>query len=270
MMRRQRTLWFLSALSLSLGCACSSSTTSTSEPVASSDIADIDDTVSRDAPQQVDALSPDASDEPVSAAPAQPFDPSEPDALMEGSDDAEPSVEEQPFSDGTEGALVTGDCTYLDYEYAIDILLSCGDERFGQELRLHTFKRHAADHRAIFNDQRLTFRQGQLWFDAYSPPRCVSVQGGRLMLGTDVTQCTGFVFLPIEGGGLLSDAESGQCAGLGDASCTSHQPTGGYECGGLQHRYLPLVMGDCAAGLRFEFRGESESCPGEYPQASCF
>ena len=269
-MTRRQVLLLLGVLILSLGCASSSSTTASPEATAPLDVADADGAASVEAPQRIDALSFDPQDGVDAGTPAQPDVPVEPDASPDAQEDADQSAEAQPFSEGTEGALVTGDCVYLDYDYAVDILLSCGDERFDQELRLHTFKRHALEHRAIFNDQRLTFRQGQLWFDAYSSPRCISVKGDRLMLENDDSQCAEFVFLPVEGGSLLSVAGSGQCAGLGDASCASHQSTGGYECGGIQHRYLPLVMGDCAAGLRFEFREQSDPCPGEYPQASCF
>ena len=73
-----------------------------------------------------------------------------------------------PDYTGMQGALVTTDCMFGDYPYAVDILLSCGDERFGEALRLHTFKRHAHDHRTIFADQRLTYRDDRLWFDGYA------------------------------------------------------------------------------------------------------
>ena len=36
--------------------------------------------------------------------------------------------------DGQQGALVTSDCLYGTYTYAIDILLSCGNERLDDEL----------------------------------------------------------------------------------------------------------------------------------------
>ena len=91
-----------------------------------------------------------------------------------------------PLLDGSQGALVTRDCLFQnDYAYALDILLSCGSERFNADLRLHTFKRHARADRRVFNDQLVTYRSGgQLWFDEYSTPRCVQVQtnGSLLML----------------------------------------------------------------------------------------
>ena len=51
------------------------------------------------------------------------------------------------------GALITSNCMYESYTYAVDILLSCGDERFDEVLRLHTFKRHAWEHKKVFRDQ---------------------------------------------------------------------------------------------------------------------
>ena len=43
----------------------------------------------------------------------------------------EDTAEDRPAGPGDfEGALVTEDCTYEGYAYAVDILLSCGSERF--------------------------------------------------------------------------------------------------------------------------------------------
>ena len=97
------------------------------------------------------------------------------------------TTEDEPTGPGDfEGAVVTEDCMYEDYPYAVDILLSCGSERFGSELRLHTFKRHSHDHGRVFNDQRIAHRSQQLWFDGYSQPRCIRfTDDGRLMLESD-------------------------------------------------------------------------------------
>ena len=173
--------------------------------------------------------------------------------------------------DGEEGALVTSDCRFEDYSYAIDILLSCGSERFADELRLHTFKRHSHSHQRVFNDQRLTYRDGQLWFDAYATPRCVKVDpDGRLFLATSAADCASVVFAPHEGGHLIQDTQSGLCVVLGESECDAHRSTGGQECGGVDHRYLPLRMGDCTDALAFAFSSQAASCADEYPQAACF
>ena len=80
-----------------------------------------------------------------------------------------------------QGALVTSDCLFdNDYAYAIDIYWSCGDERFNNPLRLHTFKRHSRSHKMVFRDQLVTFRDNQLWFDAYNIPRCIEIDGAEL------------------------------------------------------------------------------------------
>ena len=180
-------------------------------------------------------------------------------------------AETSPDYTGVEGALVTRDCMFGDYPYAVDILLSCGDERFGEPLRLHTFKRHAHDHQSIFADQRLTYRDDRLWFDGYARPRCIQVDSrGRLMLDTRSERCTPFTLEATGDRFQLQDATTGLCAGLGGAACGAHEWTGGRECGGIDHRYLPLVMDDCASALGFVFSLEAESCSGEYPREECF
>ena len=154
---------------------------------------------------------------------------------------------------------------------AIDILLSCGSERFGDELRLHTFKRHSHAHKQVFNDQLLTYRDQQLWFDAYTTPRCIQIDGsGRLQLTTQESQCSTIELVEEGNWFLLQDAESGACATLGGTQCNEHQWTGGRECGGIDHRYLPLVMADCSDGLLFTFATQAESCNAEYPEDECF
>ena len=181
------------------------------------------------------------------------------------------SVPQSLLLDGEEGALVTADCRFEDYSYAIDILLSCGSERFADELRLHTFKRHSHSHQRVFNDQRLTYRDGQLWFDAYATPRCVKTDpDGRLFLATNAAACASVVFTPHQGGHSIQDTESGRCVVLGGSDCDAHRATGGQECGGVDHRYLPLRMGDCTDALAFGFISQAASCVDEYPQAECF
>ena len=173
--------------------------------------------------------------------------------------------------DGMQGAIVTSDCLFADYTYAIDILLSCGSERFGDELRLHTFKRHSHSHKKVFNDQLLSYRQQQLWFDAYSTPRCIQIDGnGALQLATDESQCSTIELTGSANSFLLKDVDSGRCATLGGEQCNEHQWTGGRECGGIEHRYLPLVMADCAEGLLFSFVTQAEFCDAEYPEDECF
>ena len=173
--------------------------------------------------------------------------------------------------DGQQGALITSDCLYGTYTYAIDILLSCGNERLDDELRLHTFKRHSYAHKKIFNDQRITYRGQHLWFDSYTSPRCVWTDNqGRFYLSTDADDCAHFTFIADGTGYLLQDIDSGKCAGLGGTVCSDHQWTGGDECGGVDHRYLPLRLGDCADGLRFSFASVAEACADEYPESYCF
>jgi hypothetical protein len=169
------------------------------------------------------------------------------------------------------GAWVTTDCTYKGYGYAMDILLSCGSERFDEPLRLHTFKRHSRPHAKVFSDQRITTRDERLWFDAYEPARCVRVAGdGSLTLASRSSECVRFRWDETKGGARLVDAESGQCASLGDAVCTDDRWTGGRECGGVDHRYLPLKMADCSTALTFAWRASAETCADEYPSEDCF
>ncbi|MEC7240281.1 MAG: hypothetical protein VXW32_03495 [Myxococcota bacterium] len=170
-----------------------------------------------------------------------------------------------------EGAVVTENCTYRDYPYAVDILLSCGSERFGSELRLHTFKRHSHGHGRVFNDQRLTHRNQQLWFDGYAQPRCIRfTNDGRLMLESDGSGCSTVELIPVQDGFRIAEPATGRCAGLGAAECEDHAFTGGRECGGTEHRYLPLVMGDCSDALSFRVETAAETCAEEYPENSCF
>eukprot|EP00546_Thalassionema_frauenfeldii_P018324 CAMPEP_0178897040 /NCGR_PEP_ID=MMETSP0786-20121207/1520_1 /TAXON_ID=186022 /ORGANISM="Thalassionema frauenfeldii, Strain CCMP 1798" /LENGTH=244 /DNA_ID=CAMNT_0020567535 /DNA_START=1 /DNA_END=735 /DNA_ORIENTATION=- len=182
--------------------------------------------------------------------------------------------------EGRQGALVTSDCQFQnDYDYAIDILLSCGSERWNAPLRLHTFKRHSYNHQKIFNDQLLTFRQGNLWFDAYDQPRCIQIRSdGDLHLTQDASDCTEIEFVPttIENGYGIRDAGTNLCVALDAASCGSDRSTGGRECGGMDHRYLPLGMKRCddEASLMFRFEITAEDCSNgaakEFPSTRCF
>ena len=169
------------------------------------------------------------------------------------------------------GAIVTSDCIYEGYAYAIDILLSCGDERFDEVLRLHTFKQHAWEHNRVFRDQKLTYRDQNLWFDDYQIPRCVSIDGNRLFLSTQEAFCTTLALdFQEDGIFVIRDTTTEQCATLGEVQCDEHEWTGGRECGGIDHRYLPLVMGNCDSALLFRFETEAASCSNEYPEEACF
>lgn len=170
--------------------------------------------------------------------------------------------------DGRKGALVTDNCQFRDYSYAIDIEYSCGVERFNQPVRLHTFKRHSYSHKRVFNDQLLSYRNSHLWFDEYSTPRCIVIRNsGEFRL--DTSGCSLVKFVPRDEGHLLR--YNGQCAGLGQgASCNSDRSTGGNECGGIDHRFLPLVMTDCSEGLIFRFETRAEGCSNEFPENACF
>ena len=185
------------------------------------------------------------------------------------SSSTQPSTETADTS-SIKGAWITSDCVYEDYSYAIDILLSCGDEVFGEELRLHTFKRHAHTHGKVFNDQLLTHRDDQLWFDAYETPRCVTTSNNRMFLSTSASQCTAFDLIDNQDGFFIQERDSEKCVTLGNAICDSHQWTGGRECGGIDHRYLPIVMDSCDNALSFRVATAADSCNGEYPEAECF
>ena len=185
----------------------------------------------------------------------------------------EPEGEDQNAAppETRQGAIVTADCLFGDYPYAIDILLSCGSEETGAPLRLHTFKRHAHDHRLVFNDQRITYREGLLWFDTYRPALCLAVSDdAQLRLVSEENDCTSFTLRERDDVFMIQAVDSQLCAGLGETSCDQHRSTGGSECGGIDHRYLPLVFGDCNQALGFTFKQEASVCEDEYPGASCF
>lgn len=177
--------------------------------------------------------------------------------------------------DGSSGALVTDDCKFQDdYLYAIDILLSCGSERFDAPLRLHTFKRHSRNHERIFNDQLVTFRDSQLWFDAYNTNRCIAVANdNELEIGTSSCASFHFVSGSRSNNYFIRDTSTGLCAGLGNDDCNADRSTGGEECGGVDHRFLPLIMGDCDDALDFHFESEAQDCGNgatEMPNSRCF
>jgi len=189
-----------------------------------------------------------------------------------------------------QGALVTSDCLFRDYSYAIDIFLSCGSERFNDDLRLHTFKRHAFSHAKVFTDQLLTYRDRQLWFDAYNQARCIQIaSNGDLRLSTNVNTCAEINFvMPLQSLLALNEANNnddsqtlyllretatGRCLALGsNANCDSDRSTGGSECGGIDHRFLPLAMvDDCEDNaLLFRFQQDADFCSGEFPSNACF
>ncbi|CAB9516336.1 unknown protein [Seminavis robusta] len=194
--------------------------------------------------------------------------------------------------EGMQGALVTRDCLFANgvyqYPYAIDIFWSCGDERFQEPLRLHTFKRHSRPHKLVFADQLLTYRdQQRLWFDAYNIPRCIRVMQdddkNSLQVTSNADACASFDFLPI----LQSDniqyyhiqeISTGKCMGLGSGNdCNSDESTGGSECGGVDHRFLPLVLMEDScntnSALAFAFETQAQDCANnrqEFPANSCF
>ena len=181
------------------------------------------------------------------------------------------ALDSEGSSLNTRGALVTADCIFEGYSYAIDILLSCGIEQFGDALRLHTFKKHAYEHRKVFSDQLLTYREGQFWFDAYDPPLCVQTNSDQqLELAEQAQACSTFDLIEDGQAFIIQNRKSGLCAGLSSFSCDSHRSTGGSECGGVSHRYLPLVFGDCDDALHFTWRYQVDVCTNEYPTDACF
>ena len=130
----------------------------------------------------------------------------------------EPEGEDQSAAppETRQGAIVTADCLFGDYPYAIDILLSCGSEETGAPLRLHTFKRHAHDHRLVFNDQRITYREGLLWFDTYRPALCLAVSDdAQLRLVSEENDCTSFTLRERDDVFMIQAVDSQLCAGLG-------------------------------------------------------
>jgi hypothetical protein len=187
---------------------------------------------------------------------------------------------QQPVLLVVQCALVTSDCLFdEDYPYAIDTHWSCGDEQFDKPLRLHTWKRHSHSHQRIFADQLVTYREnGGLWFDAYSIPRCIQVIGQELFVTAAAEACSTFGFLPNMDSNSyrIQQASTGRCMGLGtDATCESDRSTGGSECGGVDHRFLPLVMmEDCdSMALAFRLETKAQECNNnedELPRNSCF
>ena len=218
----------------------------------------------------------------------------------EDADNSSSSLSLSGSFDGMKGAIVTNDCIYNDgdYPYAIDIFWSCGSEQFNEPLRLHTFKRHSYSHKRIFNDQLITYRNKQLWFENYDTPRCIRInEEGELLLTNDSSYCSLFTFISARGQDqqhneefyITSSIDDGtttttQCLGLGNddtVNCNSDRSTGGNECGGIDHRYLPLVMkmNDCddldsTKPLRFHFEIQAQDCSNnknEYPNNDlCF
>ena len=178
-----------------------------------------------------------------------------------------------PVPQSWTGALVTAGCVYEGYEYAIDVYWSCGSEQWGQPLRLHTYKRHAYPDRAIFADQLITMRSGgQLWFDSYSTPRCVAVDSaGELQLRTWGGACTSFVLSSAATAGQYELKSGGRCVVI-TANCWDRGWTGGRECGGVLHMYLPIQLQACSATTTTTFRisTQADYCAGEFPGSGCF
>ncbi|MEE2785963.1 MAG: hypothetical protein VX589_01400 [Myxococcota bacterium] len=236
---------------------------------------DVDGSVSHDAGHAVDNQArPMASDaanhsQAVFDAPPTPTGPTDMGVAPEP--DGSAGASSTTNLNGARGALVTSDCRYRGYAYAIDILLSCGDERLGSPLRLHTFKRHSHNHRQVFNDQRIHVRNEQLWFDAYDPPQCIRVDGGgRFQLSGDVDDCAHWRFEAQGDGFRLREQRTGRCARLDGVDCANHRWTGGVECDGVEHRYLPLVVAGCDGALTFQVKDRAPFCANEYPGAACF
>ena len=180
-----------------------------------------------------------------------------------------------------EGALVTNDCLFQsDYGYAIDIFWSCGDERFNEPLRLHTFKRHSLSHQLVFADQLITYDSSEqlLWFEQYNDPRCVQIAAGgtnEWRVTTETSQCTRVRFVEQnitanKSSFWIQDVETELCAAT--TFCDDDESTGGSECGGIDHRFLPLRMDKCQQGaaLTFSFATVADLCPNERPGNSCF
>ena len=154
-----------------------------------------------------------------------------------------------------------------------DVFCSCGSERFGNALRLHTFKRHSLNHELVFADQLITYRNKYLWFEEYSTPRCISIDGGELYLHTSSSNCDEFQLDGNSGSFEIRHESSGNCITLDGSDCKDDQSTGGRECGGVDHRFLPLGMGSCDDALSFRFEDKAEDCTNgedEYPGSSCF
>lgn len=188
---------------------------------------------------------------------------------------SDPTVNPTLLLNGESGAIVTRDCLFRDYGYAIDIYWSCGSERFGNPLRLHTFKRHSRAHELVFADQKITYRDQILWFEEYSTPRCISISaGGDLVLRTSSSRCDTFSLEGSENSFEIRQDTTGNCITLGSPSveCNDDRSTGGSECGGVDHRYLPLGMGSCDDALSFRFETKAEECTNgdEFPGNSCF
>jgi len=171
--------------------------------------------------------------------------------------------------------MVTRDCLFQDYGFAIDIYWSCGDERFNNPLRLHTFKRHSRSHHLLFADQKITYRDQILWFEEYSAPRCISIRGGELILRTSSSNCDRFNLDGSANSFEIQQVSIGDCITFGSTSvdCNDDESTGGSECGGSDHRFLPLGMGSCNNALNFKFESRAEDCSNganEFPGSSCF
>ena len=107
--------------------------------------------------------------------------------------------------------------------------------------------------------------------DARFRSRCAAqIQARALRERSPRYACSTFALRERDGRFSIQANESGFCAGLGEATCEQHRSTGGSECGGIDHRYLPLVFGDCGQALMFSFTDEATFCEDEFPGQSCF
>lgn len=184
-----------------------------------------------------------------------------------------PAPTPAPAPQSWTGALVTSNCVYAGYDYAIDVYWSCGSEQWDRPLRLHTYKRHSYSDRAVFADQLITMRGGgQLWFDSYSTPRCVVADSaGDLQLSTSSGACTRFALSATATAGRYELKSGNRCVVI-TTSCGNRGWTGGRECGGVLHMYLPIRLQACspATTTTFWISTQADYCASEYPGSSCF
>lgn len=121
----------------------------------------------------------------------------------------------------------------------------------------------------------MSYRDGILWFEEYSTSRCIVVANGELKLSTSASQCQNFNLAAVSTAQFTIQTNgSGECVTLGSGTnCDDDRSTGGRECGGVDHRYLPLRIGSCSEALTFQFESTAEDCTNgrtEYPGNACF
>ena len=127
----------------------------------------------------------------------------------------------------------------------------------------------------------MTYKNKILFFDEYDTSRCVSIDDdGDLRLNSASSQCDEFNLVVSEENGndekfYIQLLSTGECFTMGDGvGCNDDRSTGGNECSGVDHRFLPLKMGSCNnQALSFQFETKAEDCANgqnEYPSSSCF